>query len=235
MSQNVSLPVAVMINFLCSAAKYRIERVQIVFEEGAHVMIKHIAVALLLGASAPAFAVVSPFGGAATGVDPLGHTWMAAGSSWGEPGLGLGTLTFNPLSTTGLGSTTYATSFSFTFLKGVSGVIDTTPSPSPFGYNIFTRFTNLTDGVAWDVSYSANEVTFTAPTMASKLDVGDNFFVNIAFTGPIDPKKFSFAGLWDEEPVTAVPEPATWAMLVSGFALLGASLRRRSRRIVSFA
>lgn len=34
--------------------------------------------------------------------------------------------------------------------------------------------------------------------------------------------------------VTAVPEPATWAMMIGGFGLIGASLRRRSTK-VSFA
>ena len=34
---------------------------------------------------------------------------------------------------------------------------------------------------------------------------------------------------------TAVPEPATWAMMVGGFGLLGASLRRRSRTSVRYA
>jgi hypothetical protein len=33
-------------------------------------------------------------------------------------------------------------------------------------------------------------------------------------------------------PPAAVPEPASWAMLIAGFAMVGASLRRRSRRLV---
>jgi hypothetical protein len=36
--------------------------------------------------------------------------------------------------------------------------------------------------------------------------------------------------------VTApVPEPATWAMMIGGFGLLGAAARRRRRIAVSFA
>lgn len=34
---------------------------------------------------------------------------------------------------------------------------------------------------------------------------------------------------------TAVPEPATWAMMVGGFGLVGASLRRRTRAAASYA
>ena len=33
----------------------------------------------------------------------------------------------------------------------------------------------------------------------------------------------------------AVPEPATWAMMIAGFSLVGASMRRRRRASVSFA
>jgi PEP-CTERM motif len=35
--------------------------------------------------------------------------------------------------------------------------------------------------------------------------------------------------------VTAVPEPASWAMMIGGFGLIGAAARRRSRPAVSFA
>jgi hypothetical protein len=35
--------------------------------------------------------------------------------------------------------------------------------------------------------------------------------------------------------VTAVPEPASWAMMIGGFGLIGAAARRRSRPTVSFA
>jgi len=99
-------------------------------------------------ASAPALAVVMPFGGPASGVDPLGHVWSASGSHWGEPGYGAGTIAFNPLWVTN-DAGNYATSFSFTWLKGVSGTIDQTPSFTPYGSGPETRFSNITDGTAW--------------------------------------------------------------------------------------
>jgi hypothetical protein len=34
---------------------------------------------------------------------------------------------------------------------------------------------------------------------------------------------------------SAVPEPATWAMMISGFGLLGASMRRKTRSTVAYA
>ena len=33
----------------------------------------------------------------------------------------------------------------------------------------------------------------------------------------------------------AVPEPATWAMMIAGFGVVGGSMRRRSRRVAAFA
>jgi PEP-CTERM motif len=40
----------------------------------------------------------------------------------------------------------------------------------------------------------------------------------------------AFATYVDTNPSSAVPEPATWAMLVVGFGLVGMSIRRRNRR-----
>lgn len=37
----------------------------------------------------------------------------------------------------------------------------------------------------------------------------------------------SHIAFWGSEPTSAVPEPTTWALLISGFGLAGASLRRR--------
>lgn len=196
---------------------------------------KLLAIAALAGfASSPALAVVTPFGGPATGVDPLGNAWDASGMHWGEPGFLEGTIFFNPLMVSN-NNGNYATSFSFTFLKGVGGTIDQTPSFTPFGAGPETRFSNLTDGVAWLVSYSGKTVTFTAPNMAAKLDPGDEFFVNVWFTGLVDPTRFSFAGLWDDAKVGNVPEPASWALMLGGFGMLGGAMRaqRRTRTIAA--
>jgi hypothetical protein len=82
----------------------------------------------------------------------------------------------------------------------------------------------VTKGVTWIAQYiSAKEVHFIAPA-GSRIDPGDLFYVNIAFTKPVDTKKFSFAGLWSD-----IPEPATLGLLGGG--LLGlAAVRRRARR-----
>ena len=180
--------------------------------------------------AAPASAVVTPFGGAANGTDPLGNLWTASANHWGEPGYLAGDEIFNSMMVSS-GSGDYATSFSFTFLKGVDGTIDQTPSATPFGSGPETRFTNVTDGVAWLVSYANGNVTFTAPNMAARLDPSDHFFVNVQFTGFVDPARFSFAGLWDDARVGDVPEVASWMMMAAGFGLLGFTLR--SRRVQS--
>jgi hypothetical protein len=164
------------------------------------------AAALALVAAAPAHAVVVPFGGSSTGTDPLGGTWSTTNSfkpSWGEPGLGAGTLTFNPGNFSNSAGN-YANEFDFT-----------------------TRFSDLTKGVLWTAVFvSSKEVHFIAPA-GSRIDAGDEFFVNVAFTGPVDLEKFSFAALWTDAG-TPVPEPATLALLGSGLLGLGLARRRKA-------
>ena len=194
-------------------------------------MRKLIAVAAFAAAAAlasAANAVVVPFGGAATGTDPLGGTWEASNSfkpSWGEPGLGLGTLSFNPGSFSN-SKGPWATEFSFIFLKGVDGSIDTTPAAGPGGWELTTRFSDTTKDVLWTAHFvSPQEVDFFAP-VGSRIDPGDHFFVNVAFTGPVNTDRFSFAGLWSDQ-AGGVPEPASWALMIGGFGLAGAALRTR--------
>lgn len=49
---------------------------------------------------------------------------------------------------------------------------------------------------------------------------------NVSFTFDDNTSSFNFE-------VSAVPEPATWAMLIAGFGLAGAALRRRNRAVLA--
>jgi hypothetical protein len=183
--------------------------------------------AVAMTAAGAANAVVSPFGGAATGTDPLGHSWSAdnAGGApaWGEPGLSKGTLTFN-VGGVSSGFGTYANRFSFIFLEGVSGSVVQSATNDYYD----TRFEDVTTGQFWIKSYVGNDkVVFTAP-VGSRISQGDEFFVNVIFSGPVDTNKFSFAGLWTDA-AGGVPEPTTWAMMLAGFGLIGATARRQRR------
>ena len=186
-----------------------------------------LAFASALAIASGANAMIAPFGGAATGVDPLGQAWVTTNTgapSWGEPGLGLGSRTFNPAGNADVTGHTWANRFSFIFLEGVNGVIDQTPAAGPGGYETTTRFS--TGGVLWNTQFvGGNKVVFTAP-VGTEIHQGDTFFVNIAFTGPVVLEKFSFAGLWTDV-AAGVPEPATWALMIGGFGLAGVALRRR--------
>lgn len=43
--------------------------------------------------------------------------------------------------------------------------------------------------------------------------------------------KLTVAGVGSTPPVAAVPEPATWALMLAGFGLTGAAMRRRRRSV----
>ena len=202
--------------------------------------LKPVVLALAVaGLSAPAAAVIVPFGGAfAFGLDPLGHDFDASNNfapSWGIPGLGLGVETFNVGGQTTGDGFTYATSFSFVLLLGTAGVIDQTPAAGPSGFELTTRFS--VNGVLWTPTYpSAQQVKFTAPNFGARIKQGDTFFVNVVFTQPIDTARFALGALWDTStPFILVPEPATWAMLISGFGMVGFAMRRRRDGVAKVA
>jgi hypothetical protein len=180
-----------------------------------------IVLALTLLASTPLAAYPVAWGGAGgAGLDPFGHGWTVGvtstgGTAWGIPGLGLGTLPF-------LGPCC-ATDFHIEFFGVPAGVsIDyLTPEGGPFGFNESTRFSATGDGVLWTrVAVSPTAVSFFAPAGTS-LAPGEDFFVNITFDGAYGP--VAFEAVW-----TGIPEPGTWAFMLSGLAGI-AALRLRKK------
>lgn len=96
-------------------------------------------------------------------------------------------------------------------------------------------------------STNGNNASFRAPVSGAinglSIGAGETFGVRWALTD-IDPAGVSsddglavddFSLTASLGAVAAVPEPATWAMMMSGFGLIGGSLRRRRRANVSFA
>lgn len=137
----------------------------------------------------------------------FGGTFLAAGPLAGQPA----TLTF-----------TTPTSY-LSFLWG-----------SPDTYNLLTVTTN------------AATYTYTAASLGFPVTNGDQSFSQyVQFVGSAgeairsisltnNPARDAFE-VANFSISTAVPEPMSWALMTSGFALLGAALRRRPRTAVRFA
>ena len=177
----------------------------------------------------PAHAVDLTFSGGASGADPLGGTYTAGPNAfgfatWAEAPFNNGGAdpTFNAGALSS-GRGDFATRFIFTY---------TGSQPNAFNTSFDTGFTQIgnPEGQAWNTTFlSPTQVEFTAPTAGEpapaghELDPGDQFFVLVGFTQPIDPSKFSFTVTWSD----GAPEPGTWLLMTAGVGVTGAALRRR--------
>jgi hypothetical protein len=133
----------------------------------------------------------------------FGSTFLAAGPTSGAPA----TLTFAPGVT------------SISFLWG-----------SPDTYNLFTVEDTL-----------SNVSIVTASDLGFAVTNGNQSFsqyVTVTATGGATLKSFTFNNSPSSDAfevanfsLGAVPEPATWAMMIGGFALAGISLRRRQTAV----
>jgi hypothetical protein len=180
------------------------------------------AVALAAGLVAGgAQADVIVWGGTGTsGTDPFGHAWLVntgLGGKlfWGIPGLGAGTELW-------AGPGTLA---SLTFTVNTPGLtVDPNPVPTgPGGFDESTRFSNTSAGALWDRSIGGSTVTFSAATLASLLEIGQGFFVNVGFIGQTT-LPFDFTVTY-----VTVPEPGTLGLIGVAIAFAGLTLRRRRR------
>lgn len=155
----------------------------------------------------------------AAGADPLGDAFVTSlpGLSWtmGKEAFNTGSLTIGD----GLAM---ATSFRFTLNNGVKNGIEIAPAK--------TFFDDLTTSEIWSAAFSAvgpvpnQRVEFTAPA-GSKISPFDEFKIRIGFVTPVSAPRYSWSASWDN--TSAVPEPATWTLMIGGFGLAGVGLRRR--------
>jgi hypothetical protein len=188
--------------------------------------------AALMAAASAAHAVDIPFTGlGSAGVDPIGHAWnltpsLDAGQdpSWGEPGQAGGTERFN-INDVSNSHGDYATGFLFVVRGGLDGAIGQDPS---------TRFKDFTTGDVWTPHFlGTHGVLFTAPGV-DRVSRFDEFIVNVGLLGALNFEQFAFTARWldggspGEIGPPGVPEPAAWALMIAGFGLVGATLRRRA-------
>jgi hypothetical protein len=89
-----------------------------------------------------------------------------------------------------------------------------------------TTGVTTSSGISGTNPFAAYSIFFTAGTAGSlKFNIGTNSADNV---GPLlDDVKLSINA--------RVPEPAAWAMMLAGFGLVGAAMRRREKVAVSFA
>lgn len=120
-------------------------------------------------------------------------------------------------------------------VRTLSQIVLTTPGSYQLAYYLRNTGTQQGQDVSIDglVVSSGSTVTVFGNRPAFSYSL---FTQNFLATGPttvsftyLHPSPGSFQ--LDDVSVTAIPEPATWAMLVTGFALVGFAARRRSTSV----
>lgn len=142
----------------------------------------------------------------------------------------------------------------FPFITGAAQIHRVTPAGA-ITLGVFTGFTNLidiafgADGSLYALEFDSNGITTGGPGGALirlGMDGSRETIFNqglIAPTGLEIGKDGAFyvttlgtqAGIGQVLRIAAVPEPATWAMLIVGFGFLGGAMRHRRRLAVRFA
>lgn len=97
-----------------------------------------------------------------------------------------------------------------------SNAIDWQQTFTLIGGPAFTTLSLVSDGFVPGLTYSLNAGT-----------------IQINWAGTLAPN--SFTAVFNVGTGPAVPEPASWALMIGGFGLMGAALRRRPRVTVAYA
>jgi hypothetical protein len=178
------------------------------------------ALPLLLAPLAAHAAQFTFTGTGSGGDDPLGGNWEAGANTFGLPQFDEPLVNNQFPEFQAGGGLAFATSFIFTLTGGGEG----------FAMDRGAGLTHVASpqGTSWTTTFlSPTSVRFDAP-VGDRLDPGDTFSLLIGLTKPVKPAKFSFTATWSDGVTSApVPEPASWALMIAGFGMAGAGLRRR--------
>lgn len=101
------------------------------------------------------------------------------------------------------------------------------------GASLTGRYTPLTNTFAGGTSATVGRTTYTLNEFSFRRNLGDSVSEFVARPGG-DGNDYS-GNFRFTAALAAVPEPASWAMLITGFGLVGGAMRRRSTRTVVFA
>jgi hypothetical protein len=142
-------------------------------------------------------------------------------------------LSFNLASASGITINSLSSGF-----QQVSGSV-TAPPFGAFSYAI--DCTSCAPGInstltSLSFTATANVGALTLASLSPNLFSGQQIY----FASDLVSTKAGFIGNTGNvgatlQPTSAVPEPATWAMFIGGFGLVGGAMRRRQRTTVSFA
>jgi len=170
------------------------------------------------------------------GNDPLGGVYAAGPFGGGitnfEEGAGqqpdpTQQVLFNPAA----GNLLDATSFTLAITGGNDKLISLSQGFGMFFETFHPNGDILSDWTATE-NAAKTAVTFTAPNAADDLVAGQRFDVDVTFKNAL-PNNFAYAITWGG--AAAVPEPATWAMMIAGLGMIGGVLRRRNAMGVAAA
>jgi hypothetical protein len=111
----------------------------------------------------------------------------------------------------------------------VGGITFTTATFNLIGDATGTIFGTSANGTAFSYNFSLGNGQNFIGLLATGGDVLNGFTINSA-TGISDFRQLRLGGV---QVATAVPEPATWALMLLGFGGMGVAMRRNRRRSVA--
>lgn len=123
--------------------------------------------------------------------------------------------------------TLFFTGFDLDLHKFSAGISSVTVTAFRGNDELLSKVFDLTSisGNKFGIEGSADDGDYFTKIAFSFTGAGNNFGVEQV-------KAINIGGVGTISTIPAVPEPATWAMLIAGFGLVGAAARRRDRKTV---